>query len=122
MATTPSTAKPGGPSSEAETFSDAHWKVLFAIFDAVVPAIVVEDEAASPQANSRLVISAGEFNGLYDDLMRQVENPPDRHLFRDYLANVASDDPIFVRIVKDTVGKMPPRASGQLRLILGILG
>ena len=108
--------------SGLKTFNEAHWDVLFAIFDAVVPAIVVQDEAPLLKRGDRLVVSTEEFNNLYESLKKQLINPPSRDLFREYLADRASQNALFVKIVRESVSRMPPRVSSQLRFILGLLG
>ncbi|KAI9148394.1 Long-chain-alcohol oxidase FAO2 [Paramyrothecium foliicola] len=121
MATPTANNQTGRSTSSRETFSDAHWEILFSICDAVLPAIVVKGDFASTSPQNQLVISEDDFNNAYEDLKRQLKNPPDRDLVRTYLADVASKDTAFVERVKGTVGRMPPRVSNQLRLMLGAL-
>lgn len=116
------TSQSGNSISGLDAFTETHWNVLFAIFDAVVPSIILEDKGALLQRNDRLVISAGEFDNLYEGLKQQVKNPPSRDLFREYLAERTSQNAVFVRIVRESVSRMPPRVSGQLRFMLGLLG
>ncbi|KAI0008507.1 hypothetical protein F4779DRAFT_435177 [Xylariaceae sp. FL0662B] len=110
-----------GPVSDA-FFTEAQWKTLFALLDAIVPSIAVHDHlTTNGRSGDVLSISEEHFREVYRGVQTRMKYPPSMEKFREYLAARPVDDPRFISVVKQTVGKIPPSSKKQLGALLSFM-
>ncbi|KAI1379758.1 long-chain fatty alcohol dehydrogenase [Hypoxylon crocopeplum] len=102
-----------------DTFPEPQWQALLALLDATVPSIQVVDSL--PPGDNHLCISQEQFNTSYDDIQRAMKHPPSREAFQKYLATRPSDNPMFIKLVKKTIGALPQGPKLQLYRVLSLM-
>lgn len=104
-------------------FTDIQWTVLFSLLDAVFCPIVTRGGGNwSPVDKQHQKIIPEE---LYAQSLAQIQafvtEPPSEDLFRAYLAQRASQDPLFVAAVRRTVGSLSDDAKKQFGTAMAFL-
>lgn len=82
-------------------FSEAQWRTLFALCDAVVPSIRT---AATVKSSSHKVISIGEWDAALSKLTSLIPGPDAAHIATRYLEEDASSNPVFRSYVGRILG------------------
>ncbi|OTB05737.1 hypothetical protein M426DRAFT_21763 [Hypoxylon sp. CI-4A] len=101
------------------SFSEAHWKALFALLDVVVPSVIEND--TMPIGPNHLALASHELRDLYQKALCGAHDRFSFEKFCHYMASRPSDDPSFIANVKRAIGRLAPGAKYQLRLILGFM-
>ena len=89
------------PVPDANFFSDAQWKTLFALTDAVIPSI--RTSATAKSANDK-VISIAEWEAAVSKLLSCITAPNAVQVATQYLEEDASSNPLFRTSVQRILG------------------
>lgn len=89
------------PSPDVSFWSDAQWKTLFALCDAVVPSIRTP---ATTRSSKDKVISTGEWDAAVSKLTSLIPGPDAAKVATQYLEEDASSNPVFRAYVERILG------------------
>ncbi|KAJ5578794.1 uncharacterized protein N7459_007758 [Penicillium hispanicum] len=89
------------PAPDAAFFSDAQWKTLFALNDAIIPSI--RTSATAKSANDK-VISTAEWEATVSGLSSLIPGPDAAKIATQYLEEDASSNPLFRACVQRILG------------------
>lgn len=73
--------------------TNQEWTTLFAIIDALLPAVVPQSKLSDPM--KQLPVPDNEFNAIVDDTLAGLIDPPPREKLVEYLAFRAVDEAAF---------------------------
>ena len=99
-------------------FTEIQWTVLFSLLDGIFCPIVTRGESSSAGSGAvdkenQKIVPHEVYARSLERLRAAVAEPPSEDLFRDYLAQRASLDPVFVAAVLRTVGSLSDDAKKQ---------
>lgn len=89
------------PSPDTSFWSEAQWKTLFALCDAIVPSIRT---AATVQSSKDKVISTGEWDAAISKLSSLIPAPDAAKVAAQYLEEDVSSNPVFRACVERVLG------------------
>lgn len=92
---------PVPPGPNASFFSDAQWKTLFALADAIVPSIRT---AATAKSSTDKVISIAEWDDAVSKVSSLIQGPDSAKIAAQYLEEDASSNPGFRAYVQRVLG------------------
>ena len=112
---------PTGLSSLVSTdfWDEAQWSVLFAIMEAVMPAVA--SQSTIKDKHNQIRITDAEFEDVYKRLAKTVVDPPSKDALRVFLAERCMDDPEYVETCKRMLSSFPPEKNEQLGSVLKVL-
>ncbi|KAI1868243.1 hypothetical protein JX265_007066 [Neoarthrinium moseri] len=102
-------------------FNESHWRMLFALLDAAIPSISLDNAPTQGSVGDQLTISQEELLLAHQNIQATVHDSPSMASYHQYLASRPLDDPKFVTIIKETIGQIPPRLQRQLAGILDFM-
>lgn len=89
------------PSPEVSFWSDAQWKTLFSLCDAIVPSVRT---AATVRSSTDKVISTGDWDAAISKLTLLIEGPDAAKIAAQYLEEDATSNPVFRAYVERILG------------------
>ncbi|KAH8673573.1 long chain fatty alcohol oxidase [Xylariales sp. PMI_506] len=100
-------------------FSESQWKTLFAMVDAAIPPIVVENTMTDKR--NQLRVSQKQYEDAFASTQAAMIAPPDLDRFKEYLGSRKSDSPRFVQQIKRTLANLPDVQKRSLGGLLSLL-
>lgn len=100
-------------------YSEAQWKVWYALMDTLIPCIVPTAGGLGPD---KLQISQSSLDGYFETIQSKVTNPPSREAFDAYLLEKPSENQVFKDHMVRTLSLLPKDAQGQIGSVLSLMG
>lgn len=89
------------PSPDVSFWSDAQWKILFALSDAIIPSIRT---AATVRSSKDKAVSSGDWDAAISKLTSLIDGPDAARIAAQYLEEDASSNPVFRAYVERILG------------------
>lgn len=102
-----------------EYWDETQWAVLFAILEAIMPAVA--PESAIKDRHNQIRIPDSEFEAIFKRVDENLANPPSKEALREFLGTRCTADPAFIDSCKRMVSSFPPAKTEQLGGILKLL-
>jgi hypothetical protein len=117
------TAAPRYPALRAippgDYWNPTQWEVMLSLLDAAIVPTVAEPDLKDKEAQKK--IPSAEFDEIYAQLKDTTIDPPDKELFKAFLAEPLAHRPEFVNTVRIICSNFPPGAKKQFGSALSTL-
>jgi hypothetical protein len=120
MAISSASIKPSVLSPDS-VLTEAHWQVIFALLDAVVPSVVADDSPVADRGTKSIRLSPDEFQDIHKEFQRRTKSSLKTEDFQEFMASLPSDNPNFVDCIKRSISGLSSSSKTQLCRILTLI-